>query len=338
MNVVRRGCVVALVTGLGWWLARYAAPSTPEPLPAAARPPAAASAGITPRSLPPVPDAPAAPVPAFDERAAIARLLANVAALSAEFDRLRAQSDDIERFRRGAGLENEFAALLDADPETAALLVREMPAGFVDSHFGVIALYKWAGEDRAAAAGWMALHPGATAASAEALARGWFAADPVGIATHLDQLSHGAWRDNLSVTAAEDAFLAQKPGTVLALLDHAATDNARRVQLAEWTATAWARQDTEAAAAWAAGEADPTRRQKLFAAVAIGQANTDPAAASARLLRTVTDTAALEPAIRSVVTLWAPRDATAAATWISQLPDGPLRQAGEDALLAVASR
>lgn len=264
------------------------------------------------------------------------RLLANVTEIAAEFDRLRALPDDIERFRRSADLENEFAALLDAD--TAAFLVRLMPAGFVDSHFGVISLNKWAGADRAAAAAWMARHPGTTAVSAEALARGWLSADPSGLSAHLDRLPPGVWRDNLAVTAAEDAFLARKTDTVSAMLEHAAPNNARRRQLAEWNATAWARNDVEAAAAWASREPEPARRETLFAAVSIGQANTDPEAASARLVRTVTDPAALKPAVHAIVRIWAARDPSAAASWVAGLPDGLLRQEGEDSLLAMAAR
>ncbi|MEY4489168.1 MAG: hypothetical protein RIQ79_1676, partial [Verrucomicrobiota bacterium] len=90
--------------------------------------------------------------------------------MAVEFDQLRSLPDDIENFRASAELENEYMATLEQNPTLAAMLVREMPAGFSDSHFGVLALGRWAAIGRAVAAEWMAAHPAASSSAAQALA------------------------------------------------------------------------------------------------------------------------------------------------------------------------
>ncbi len=266
-----------------------------------------------------------------------ARFRRQVAELSAEFERLRAGPDDIERFRASAELENEYADLLERKPALAAMLVREMPAGFVDTHFGVLALLRWAAAERREAAEWMAVHPAATGPAAEALARGWLAEDEASLAEHLAALPPTAWRAGLAHVAAEDAFLAKRPEAVLAMLDYAAEDDARGRQLVEWNATAWAIQDVEAAAAWAAREPDAERRRTLLAAVAVGEANRDPESAARRLFRDAGEGPAVEDAVEAIARLWTRRDAEAAARWAAGLPEGALRERAEAGLLAVAA-
>ncbi len=266
-----------------------------------------------------------------------ARLRRQVAEISAEFERLRSQPDDIDRFRSSAELENEYAYLLEQNPALAAMLVRQMPPGFVDTHFGVLALLRWSATDRQTAAEWMAVHPAATRPAAEALVRGWLAQDEASLKAHLAALPPIAWRSSLAYVAAEDAFLAKRPEAVLSLLDYMPSADARRRQLAEWNATAWAMQDVEAAAAWAAREPDAGRRQALLAAVVIGEANRDPEAAARRLFRDVGEGMASADAVEAIARLWTMRDAAAAARWAASLPDGPLRERAEAGLLTVVA-
>jgi hypothetical protein len=305
----------------------------------ASGPSAVASASIADESPPPATAAPGsgviAPPPLLESPDA--RFRRQVAELSAEFERLRAGPDDIERLRASAELENEYAHLLEQTPELAAMLVREMPPGFVDTHFGVLALLRWAATERMAAAEWMAARPAATGPAAEALARGWLAQDEASLAEHLASLPPIAWRGGIAYVAAEDAFLAKRPETVLAMLGYVDRDDARGRQLAEWNATAWAVQDAETAAAWAAREPDAERRRTLLAAVAVGEANRDPEAAARRLFRDVGAGPASEDAVEAIARLWTRRDAEAAARWAASLPEGPLRERAEAGLLEVAS-
>ncbi len=334
MSVARRSFLLALALGFGWGLVRLAFPPAERvSAPVAAAPAEARAVSSTPAR----PAASAAELPPAGSAPGDGdqRLLREVAALSAEFDRLRALPDDIDNFRRSADLENEFMAMLDA--ETAAFFVREMPAGFADTHFGVLSLTRWAGADRAGASAWMASHPGATPSSAEALARGWWGEDRPALAAHLDQLPPGAWKTNLAVTAAEDAYLGKEPAEVLALLGRAAPDDARRAQLIGWNATAWATRDPGAASAWAATEPDAATRQRLLAAIAIGEASRDPAAAAERLARTVVTPEAARPAVQAIARLWAVRDPATATRWVNTLPAGLLREEAKEGLLAVVS-
>ena len=263
------------------------------------------------------------------------RLLEKTGSLVAEYERLRAQPDDIERLRQSAGLENEFSDGLD--PKTAAHLIQHMPEEFVDTHFGALALAKWAAAARLDAARWMAGHPGKSATAGEALARGWFESDRSTLQSHLDELPSGPWKTQLAVTAGEDAFLAHESPAVVDLLHRAEAHDPHRIQLLEWNATAWAIRDADAAAAWAGGEPDAGRRETLLAAVAIGQANLSPEDAAERLFRSVTSPAALIPAVQAIARIWAARDPQAAHEWVAGLPEGDLRRNADEALSSLVA-
>ena len=99
MRALRRTLLLALALGLGCWLARFAFSSSPRaPVRAVVSVP---SAALAPASAAPSPPAaaepsPAAPAPETGDE----RLLREVATLSAEFDRLRAQyAEVLKRYR-----------------------------------------------------------------------------------------------------------------------------------------------------------------------------------------------------------------------------------------------
>ena len=323
----------ALLIALGLLSLRAWRNESSAPAPASGPFAAAVVTAPEPAALPP--RAPDVAPPALLE-SPDARFRRRIAEMASEFERLRSLPDEIDRFRASAELENEYAHALEQNPALAAMLVREMPPGFADTHFGVLALSRWAATGRVAAAEWMAAHPAATLPAAEALARGWLAQDEGSLAAHLSTLPPTAWRGNLAHTAAEDAFLAKRPATVLALVALAAPGDSRGLRLVEWNATAWAIQDAEAAAAWASRELDSARRQTLLAAVAVGEANRDPEAAAARLFREVANETTRINAVQAIARLWTRRDAEAAARWAAGLPDGPLRESAEAGLLAIA--
>lgn len=263
----------------------------------------------------------------------LAHLLTETAAKMREFDRLRALPDDIGNFRKSAEIENEYRASLD--PETAALLLCHMPLEFRDTYFGQIALGIWAHADRGAAAEWMAAHPSSSQATAAALAGGWFTDDPGGLRDYLDELPPGAWKNSLATTASEDAFVAKDPQQSIELLDQAQGFDAHRSELYGWAVTAWAKDDFASAVKWATSITDPAMRQRMLASAAVGQANVDPATAAGWAIANVSDPQALEPAVTSIIRLWAQKDATAAAGWVAQFPPGTVRDNALDGLMAI---
>lgn len=231
----------------------------------------------------------------------------------------------------------KFLELLNDD--TAPRLVRALPPEFLETFFGDLALRLWAARDRAAAARWMAAHPAAHPVPAAALAHDWVTRDVRGLHAYLDALPAGDWKHLVAKSAAEEALVADRPGATLALLDKVSGEDARRDELREWAATKWALKEPEAAQAWAReiARANPEIGERLFAAVAIGRANSDPEAAASWLLAAARDRAAQASAIEAIARIWTARDPEAAARWAEGLPAGPLREAAEGGLLAVAA-
>jgi len=314
-----------MVAGLAvWQSSRHELPSPKKPLPGPGLESVAGSAATSAETR--EQHASAHPFPAA--------LLTETAAKLSEFNRLRAQPDDIENFRKSAEIENEFINTLS--PSKAAFLIQQMPAGFTDSYFGALCLHKWATAERLDAAQWMKTHPSDSPTTARALAEGWLAADLTSLYSYLDQLPPGPWHNNLAASASEDAFLAREPSIVIALLDQISGPSQRRDQLYEWNATAWAMKDHAAAVHWVETNAAPEQRQALLAATATGYAHSNPPAAANWAIAHVSDLAALKPAMQAIVRIWAAQDQPAALQWVESLPSGPLKDESADGLIAIA--
>lgn len=228
-----------------------------------------------------------------------------------------------------------FEELLD--DETAPLLVRTLPADFLETFFGDLSLRRWAEHDRAVAAAWMAAHPAASPVPASALAHGWVTGDPAALHAYLDSLPAGEWKHLVAKAAGEEALVADRPDEALRLLGKITGDDARRDELYEWTATKWALSDPASAAAWAAqaAAADPARGEGLLAAVAVGYANHSPEEAARWALNAIEAPAALHAALPAIVRVWAAKDAQAAARWTQTFPAGALQDEALDGLLSV---
>lgn len=317
----------ASLAGSAWWLSRpaatHSAPVSAEGVPATS------VQGLDPRRT--VVVSPKEIASAEDERSRVRRLVAEMQAIMRRAEGLSAE--DAKQFETLAGLTNEFENGLDA--ERAALLVRHMPAGFLSTVWGDLALRRWAREQRAAAAAWMAAHPDPSQLAATALMHGWFDADPQAAKDYLALLPEGMWRTHAATAAAEEALVAGKPSETLALLQFSSADNPRLSELEEWSALAWGRTDFGAALAWAAKAESTEQRDRLLAAAHVGYANVDPAGAATALLRSVSSPEAAWEGAASIVRIWAATDAAAAARWVETFPAGAGRTRALTQLLEV---
>lgn len=229
--------------------------------------------------------------------------------------------DDIGEFESLANLTNEFENGLDR--EKAALLVRHMPPGFLATPWGDLALRRWAREDRASAAAWMAANPDPSPVAAAALMHGWFAEDKVAARDYVAGLPDGPWKTHAATSAAEEALVAEEPVELLDFLSLSQGENPRREELQEWAAIMWGKNNYTEAIAWASGAAEVSRRERLVAAVNVGYANTDPLAAAEDLLARVKSADSAAPALGSIVRIWSAREPVAAAQWVAAFPAGP---------------
>lgn len=265
-----------------------------------------------------------------------ARLRALVAEMTELMRRAEGLSaDDGAEFQELATLTNEFDNGLTA--EKAAALVREMPAGFLATPWGDLALRHWARADREAAAAWMAAHPDPSPVAATALMHDWFAQDGAGAFAYAAALPAGVWRSHVAMSASEEALVAEAPADAMRFLALSAADHPRRQELQEWVALHWGRLAPEEAAAWAERAETPELRDRLLASAAIGRANRDPEAAARWLQATASAGEAQTRAAEAIARLWTARDPEAAGRWVESLPAGALRESAEAGLLAVAS-
>ena len=242
-------------------------------------------------------------------------------------------ADDIGEFELLANLTNEFDNGLDL--EKAALLVRHMPAGFLATAWGDLALRRWAREDRAAAAAWMAEHPDPSPMAATALMHGWFFEDKVAARDYVAELPEGPWKTNTATSAAEEALVAEAPVDLLDFLSLPQGENPRRAELQEWAAIMWGKNHYNDAIAWASGASDVAQQERLIAAVNVGHANTDPLMAAEALLARVKSAEVVAPALGSIVRIWSGKEPGSAAQWVASFPAGPEKAKAVEQLLEV---
>ena len=97
----------------------------------------------------------------------------------------------------------------------------------------------------------------------------------------------------------------------------------------------WSGTDSTAAAAWAMKVLDPSLRQLLVGAVAVASAEQDGAAAATLAVNGLVGGEEQDRTAVSIVQRWVQNSPQAAASWVSQFPDIPSREAAVQNLLAL---
>jgi hypothetical protein len=100
--------------------------------------------------------------------------------------------------------------------------------------------------------------------------------------------------------------------------------------ISQWTAI-----DSTTAAAWAMEVSDSALRERLVASVAVSSAEADGAAAATLAANTLSAGEEQNRATVSIVQRWAENSPQAAAAWVAQFPDIPMRAAAVENLLAI---
>jgi len=185
---------------------------------------------------------------------------------------------------------------------------------------------------------WVEIDPGSSAEWAVRLADGevrrlalehvvvaWADFDLVAAAVWVRSLTEGADRNTASRSLAYEAartdpLLALELATVL-------PPTRERDDLIIHAASQWAGNDSSQATAWAAMVPDSILRQRLFAAIAVGEAEYDGAAAANLVAEMLNGTDEQDRAVIAVIQRWAQASPSAAAAWISQFPESAVRDA-----------
>jgi hypothetical protein len=95
-------------------------------------------------------------------------------------------------------------------------------------------------------------------------------------------------------------------------------------------AAGWAKNDPEAAAAWAREKSDPELRERLVVAVATTWADEDPNRAAKFLLESVAPGQAQENAAIGILQRMALKDMAAAEEWAGRFPEGARERAAAE--------
>jgi hypothetical protein len=97
----------------------------------------------------------------------------------------------------------------------------------------------------------------------------------------------------------------------------------------------WAQDDPDSALAWVNKVTDPKLKTQLLGTVAVGSAYSDPQAAAEWAMKQMPSGDDLNNTMNQLMSVWVQEsDASAAAQWVAQLPEGSTRQAALKGLLS----
>jgi len=247
-----------------------------------------------------------------------------LAAIEAETDPDR-RSETIERVVESVS-EADLPAMLDS-------LARDISPGAAE--LGRPLVRRWAERDAPAAAAWTAQLPeGAVRRAAlEQVAIAWANTDLPAAAGWVQALPQGDAKEAATLDLAYEAARTEP----VAALELASTlrRTPQRDDLLVHALSQWPGTDSSSAAAWAMNVPDPSLRQRLVAAVAVASAEQDGAGAAWLAASALGAGDEQGRAAVSIVQRWAQNSPQAAASWVSQFPDSPPRDAAVQNLLAL---
>ncbi len=194
---------------------------------------------------------------------------------------------------------------------------------------------RWADQNPAAAAAWLAHESPLNSALLQQVAIAWAGHDLPAAVEWVRNLPVGAEQQATTLALAYEAARTE-PITALELARTLpATDE--RDQLLMHAVSQWAVTDSVAATGWAGKVSEPQLRENLLAAVAVAVAKRDGRTA-ATLAATALPAGDLQN--RTAVAIaqrWEQSEPSAAAAWVSQFPDGPARTAANENLQATGA-
>gem|GEM_PF-4662710 len=97
----------------------------------------------------------------------------------------------------------------------------------------------------------------------------------------------------------------------------------------------WASLEPEAAVEWAKAVADETLRLRLLGGAALGWSQTQPVEAATLAIDELPPGRPLDDLLVGIVQRWGQREPEAAAAWVADFPEGPLKDAAEASLTAI---
>jgi len=222
--------------------------------------------------------------------------------------------------------ESELPAILDALAETDSHDASELRQ---------ILVRRWAESNLSAAAEWASRLP-AGPADADAVVQVALAWADHDLSSALGWVTALAEGEGKQAALASVAYEAARTDPVAALnAAHTLPPSTERDLLLAFAASQWAASDPSAAILWVANLPDAVLREKMLAAVAIGSAEADGLTAVQLATQGLHASEEQERAAVAILQRWVQISPPAAASWLNQFPDVPLRQLAVRALVGV---
>lgn len=279
------------------------------------------------RELPPRPAATAerAPVPFCD-------LSPRQIMWKKAFTEIEAQGNDDRREEMCASL---AAQIPFADIPITLDELKEL--GYGESEIFQRLVRRWAQADGHEAAAWAEQLPVGSLRenSLSAVAIEWANTDLNSTVAWARQLPDASEQQTILLAAANEAVRTD-PMASLRIAVALPADGGRDETIRR-AATEWASQDAASAVDWAKQIPDETLRSKVLAAEAVAWSESAPESAATLAVESLPPGRLLDDTVVSIVQRWAQRQPEAAAAWVEQFPEGPLRAAAVENLLAQVS-
>jgi hypothetical protein len=243
--------------------------------------------------------------------------------------RLHAWDDDDAPALRAARI-RQLDALLNCT--NMFEIVQSLPPNLTGYAFALPSLRQKLMSNPQAALDWMGSHTNVQS-QLLTLLHDWGQTNRDTMQQYLSTLPEGEWKQKVLSTAVNEALSADP----VAALTAAIQMNPGPQQTAWLTMSAadWAKSEPGAACQWANQINDPTLREQLLGAIAVGSANTDPMQAADFVLQSVQPGPVLNQSVAQIIWTWALQDPAAAGAWLSQVPEGPMRQSTMANLMSV---
>ncbi|MCD6052789.1 MAG: hypothetical protein K0Q55_4211 [Verrucomicrobia bacterium] len=186
-------------------------------------------------------------------------------------------------------------------------------------------LRRWSSNDPAQAAPWIAQMPaGDTRQEAiNSVVTEWAHRDLAKAAQWARELTTENDRHSALLMAAYEA-IRNVPQDALALARELPANGARD-ELITHACSEWALTSPDAAAAWAKQITNDGLRQRTLAAIATSWSNHDPLSAASLAVQSITPNRTQDDALIGIVQRWVQQEPEATLAWVSQFPEGPLR-------------
>jgi hypothetical protein len=164
----------------------------------------------------------------------------------------------------------------------------------------------------------------------------WSRADPALAAVWVKEQVPEEWRDRLLSTVAQVWAVSDPVSAVR--LSETIKKPGPRTEAQVVAALSWLATDEESAAAWAAGLAPGPNRERVWRHLAVAQALSDPPRAAQWALEQLPPGREQDGAVVQILQHWGQSDAPAAAAWVEQFPESPLRTAAVENLVRMWAR